>query len=206
MNHLLFTVRWLDERYHGLIDREGPPEWPPSPYRLFQALVAGLARGGELDSQLGRSLEWLQTLAPPLILAPRSRPGQVVTRYVPNNDGDKVPHRQGRLTDKTSRPTLMMDPPEVHYVWDIKPEDVSLAERACGTARYLTCLGWGIDLAFADAKLIANDDLTALSGVRWQPRKHLAREDGLLRVPIFDHEMGIDSLSDLKRAYQSAIN
>src|SRR5437899_2658177 len=100
MNHLLFTVRWLDERYHGLIDREGPPEWPPSPYRLFQALVAGLARGGELDSQLGRSLEWLQTLAPPLILVRRSRPGQVITRRSTgsNTASRSMPSRSRRFS------------------------------------------------------------------------------------------------------------
>ena len=48
MTHLVLTVRFLDDRYHGLLDRGGPPEWPPSPFRLFQALVAGVARRGEL--------------------------------------------------------------------------------------------------------------------------------------------------------------
>ena len=48
MTHLLLTVRFLDDRYHGLLDRGGPVEWPPSPFRLFQALVAGVARRGEL--------------------------------------------------------------------------------------------------------------------------------------------------------------
>src|SRR5437762_10248282 len=56
MTHLLLTVRWLDGRYHGLLSRDGPPEWPPSPFRLFQALVSGVARRGELDSVLGESL------------------------------------------------------------------------------------------------------------------------------------------------------
>src|ERR1043165_7967861 len=97
MNHLLLTVCWLDDRYHGLLASGGPPEWPPSPYRLFQALVAGIARRGELDSALGESLAWLQRLDPPLIIAPRTRPGRVITRFVPNNDSDKKPDRQSRL-------------------------------------------------------------------------------------------------------------
>ena len=107
MAHLCITVCWLGDRYHGLLGRDGPPEWPPSPFRLFQALVAGVARRGALDTEPGRSLEWLQS-KPPIIIAPRSRPGQVVTRFVPNNDGDKEPDRQKRLTGKTSRPTIML--------------------------------------------------------------------------------------------------
>src|SRR3954469_15818816 len=109
MTYLLLTVRFLDDRYHGLLDRDGPPEWPPSPFRLFQALVAGVASRGELDSALGESLAWVQTLDPPMVVAPRSRAGQVVTRFVPNNDGDKKPDRQDRLKGKTFRPTLMLD-------------------------------------------------------------------------------------------------
>src|SRR5438067_11457037 len=103
MTHLLLTVQLLDDRYHGLLARDGPPEWPPSPFRLFQALVAGVARRNELDTDIGKSLEWLEKLDAPMILAPRSRDGQIITRFVPNNDGDKKPNRQDRLTSKVSR-------------------------------------------------------------------------------------------------------
>jgi CRISPR-associated protein Csb2 len=206
MTHLLITVHWLDNRYHGLLDREGPPEWPPSPYRLFQALVAGVARRGELGTEQGIALDWLQRLNPPMIIAPRSRPGQVVTHFVPNNDGDKKPNRQDRLTGKTFRPTLMLDPPDIHYLWEISSGQVSQAETVCRAARYLTCLGWGIDMAYADGQLINGDQISRLPGVRWYPRMNVTRDDGLLRVPAFDGEMHIDSLSDLKRAHQSALN
>jgi CRISPR-associated protein Csb2 len=205
MTHLLITVRWLDDRYHGLLDREGPPEWPPSPYRLFQALVAGLARRGELESELGQSLAWLQSLAPPMIVAPRSRPGQIVTRFVPNNDGDKKPDRQTRLTGKTSRPTLMLDPPEIQYLWEIAPDELPRAKLVGQAARYLTCLGWGIDMAYADGRSIGGDEIAKLSGVRWYPRKGVTQDDGLLRVPLVDGETEVDSLSDLKRAHESAL-
>lgn len=206
MTHLLIAVHWLDDRYHGLLDREGPPEWPPSPYRLFQALVAGVTRRGELEAEPGRALEWLQRLNPPIIIAPRSRPGQIVTRFVPNNDGDKRPNRQDRLTGKTFRPTLMLDPPDLHYLWKISSEQVCQAESVAKAARYLTCLGWGIDMAYADGQLIDGDQISNISGVRWYPRKNVLRDDGVLRVPTFDREKGVDSLSDLKRAHQSALN
>lgn len=91
MTFLLLTVRFLDERYHGLLDRDGPPEWPPSPFRLFSALVAGVARRNELDGEVAQSLVWLQKRCrdkPPMIIAPRSRTGRAIVRYGPRNDDD----------------------------------------------------------------------------------------------------------------------
>ena len=166
MMHLCLTVHWLDDRYHGLVDRAGPPEWPPSPFRLFQALVAGVGRCGGLDSDIGKSLEWLQTLGPPIIIAPRSHPGQVITRFVPNNDGDKVPDRQNRLTGKTSRPTIILDWPGVHYVWPIH-EDCMHVRRLVEASRCLSCLGWGIDMAYGDGQLLDDGQIGKLNGVRW---------------------------------------
>jgi CRISPR-associated protein Csb2 len=206
MPRLLLTVRWLDDRYHGLLSREGPPEWPPSPYRLFQALVAGLARSGELESELGQSLEWLQSLDPPIIIAPRSRPGQIVTRFVPNNDGNKKPDRQTRLKGKTFRPTLILGPTETRYLWDIDSDEVPRARLVGQAARRITCLGWGIDMAYADARSIEGDEIATFSGVRWYPRRGVMHDDGLLRVPVVDSEAQVDSLSDLKRAYGSALD
>lgn len=206
MIHLLLTVRWLDDRYHGLLASEGPPEWPPSPYRLFQALVAGVARRGKLDSALGESLAWLQRLDPPLIIAPRSRPGQVITRFVPNNDANKKPDRQSRLVGKTFRPTLMLDPPVIHYLWAISECDPDTEKRIREVARSLTIFGWGIDVAYADARLIESDKVKELFGTRWYPRPSVQRDGSLLRVPIVDGETQENSLSDLRRVHQSAVN
>jgi len=205
MTYLLITVHWLDDRYHGLMDREGPPEWPPSPYRLFQALVAGAARRGALEDESGKALAWLQTIEPPMIIAPHARPGQIVTRFVPNNDGDKKPDRQTRLTGKTFRPTLMLDPPDIHYLWEIREDQVSQAETVCKVARYLTCLGWGIDMAYADGQLIGDEIISKLLGVRWFPKEGVMRDNGMLRVPVFGQEAGVNSLDDLKRAHKSAL-
>jgi CRISPR-associated protein Csb2 len=205
MSYLIISVHWLDDRYHGLKDREGPPEWPPSPYRLFQALVAGAARRGDLEGDSEKALHWLQTLKPPMIIAPRARDGQVVTRFVPNNDGDKKPDRQTRLTGKTFRPTLMLDPPNIHYFWEMNQDQVSEAETICKVARYLTCLGWGIDMAYADGQLVGEEVIPKLLGVRWFSREGVMRDNGMLRVPIFDRETGVNSLDDLKHAHGSAL-
>lgn len=224
MTHLVLTVRFLDDRYHGLLDRRGPVEWPPSPFRLFQALVAGVGRRGELVfgddvpsntnfTPIGQSLGWLQkhsTTRPPIIVAPKHKVGQMITRFVPNNDGDKKFDRQERLTAKPTIPTLfLLEPnqkPEVHYVWDIagKPDcPVNNIEKA---ARSLTALGWGIDMAFADARLASQDELQKLQGVRWYPKSSGGAFEDTLRVPTYHSELGDCTLCDLRHCHSTAMN
>ncbi len=64
MTHsLLLSVRFHDGRYHGTGD------WPPSPARLFQALVAAAAKPS-LDDASRDALAWLERQAPPTLAAP----------------------------------------------------------------------------------------------------------------------------------------
>jgi CRISPR-associated protein Csb2 len=210
MTHILVSVRFLDDRYHGLLDRGGPPEWPPSPFRLFQALVAGVARRGELDSPIGQSLGWLQKLDPPIIIAPKSKTGQAITRFVPNNDGDKKFDRQERLTAKHTEPTLfLLEPnqkPEVHYVWDFDADGDKHVDRVRDAARSLTTLGWGIDMAFADARTAAADDIQKLKGTRWYPKKRDWPFRGTLRTPTYDDQIGECTLCDLRHCHSTFVN
>jgi CRISPR-associated protein Csb2 len=83
---LLITVRLLNGRYHGVGD------WPPAPFRLFQALVAG-AYGGRwaaetanLQQRKDEAFGWLERLDPPHIAAPAKLVGGTTKYYVPNND------------------------------------------------------------------------------------------------------------------------
>jgi len=221
MTYLLLTVLFLDERYHGLLDRGGPPEWPPSPFRLFQALVAGVARRGELVigedtpentnfTEVGKSIEWLQRLAAPIIIAPNSQRGQAITRFVPNNDGDKKFDRQERLTAKATIPTLfLLEPnqkPEVHYLWDVTNQTESPLLQLRDAARSLTSLGWGIDMAFADARSATQAEVELLPGVRWHPKSGVWRDEGMLRVPLEDQESQSCTLCDLRHCHETAMN
>ncbi len=224
MTHILLTVRFLDDRYHGLLDRGGPVEWPPSPFRLFQALVAGVARRGELVegedvpsnrnfTPIGQALDWLQRHTrehPPIIIAPKHKVGQAITRFVPNNDGDKKFDRQERLTAKHTQPTLfLLEPgqkPEVHYAWPlgaVKGCPVSDIEKA---ARSLTTLGWGIDMAFADARLADEAELETLKGVRWYPKNRDYPFKDTLRVPTYDATLGECTLCDLRHCHSTMMN
>jgi len=78
---LLASVRFHDGRYHGVGD------WPPSPARLFQGLVAAAALPGLNDTKRN-ALKWLETLSAPAIAAPAAYSGQNVNLFVPNNDLD----------------------------------------------------------------------------------------------------------------------
>lgn len=222
--HLLLTVRFLDDRYHGLLDRGGPPEWPPSPFRLFQALVAGVARRGELvdgedvpDNKnftpIGQALGWLQKHTrghPPIIIAPKSKTGQAITRFVPNNDGDRKFDRQERLTAKHTEPTLfLLEPdqkPEVHYVWHLGETHDCPIDNIEQAARSVTTLGWGIDMAFADARLATLMEIGALKGIRWYPKKNAGSFRDTLRTPTYDDELGECTLCDLRHCHTTFIN
>lgn len=224
MTHLLLTVRFLDDRYHGLLDRGGPPEWPPSPFRLFQALVAGVARRGELVEgedkpentnfkPIGQALGWLQRHMrdhPPIIIAPKSKTGQAITPFVPNNDDETHRHPELHRVAKPTIPTLfLLEPdqkPEVHYAWPlngVKGCPVADLERA---ARSLTTLGWGIDMAFADARLATEAELQSLKGVRWYPKNRDYPFKDTLRVPTYDDMLGECTLCDLRHCHSTFIN
>ena len=94
MPALLISVRFHDGRYHG------SGEWPPSPARLFQALVAGAARGEASPSDVAQAFKWLEGLDAPAIAAPAAYAGRGFKTFVPNNDLDAVggdPARIGEI-------------------------------------------------------------------------------------------------------------
>lgn len=210
MTYLRVTVRFLDDRYHGLLDRGGPAEWPPSPFRLFSALVAGVARLGQLDGELGQTLEWLQKLDPPVIITPKSKTGQEAARFVPNNDGDRKLDRQDRLTAKTTIPTHMLlnasEKPEVHYLWHVERRADIPVEGIRAAAGTLTALGWGIDMAFADAMPATQAEVEKIPGLRWYPKPRLWCEGSMLRVPSTNGNPRENTLYDLKHCYQSVVS
>ena len=163
---LLITVRFHEGRYHGTGDRlNGSDSWPPSPARLFQALVAGAARGGLLHSEDECALKWLERLAPPRIAAPAARRGQSVKLFVPNNDLDSVggdPARAGEIrVSKPWRPCFFDSDEPVLYVWRFQSESGEAA-RICAIATRLFQLGRGIDMAWATGQVIDSDEADAL--------------------------------------------
>lgn len=146
--HLILSVRFLTDRYHGCVDNGQRPEWPPSPWRLFQALIAGNARGADLPERLQAALRWLENLDPPIIVAPSVQAGKPVLTYVPNNTGDK--RWPPTKAPKALRPTLLNGDRLVEFIWsfDSRPPDAMVhAGVIAEAAGHVQCLGWGVDMA-----------------------------------------------------------
>ena len=125
---LLLSLRFHDGRYHGAGD------WPPAPARLFQALVAGAARGTMLRGEDTSALEWLEMLKAPTIAAPTVRTGRSFTNYVPNNDLDAVggdPRRAGEIRDgKLIRPRIFDAEIPLRYAWTFDGSE-NAEDHAC---------------------------------------------------------------------------
>jgi CRISPR-associated protein Csb2 len=202
--YLCISVTFLDPLFHGKGDDDAP-EWPPSPMRLFQALVAGSRSGcrdAEWSERKADAYRWLEGRKAPLIAGPEAKPAAEYTLFVPSNDADRKRERHERLSGKTVRPHVITnDPYTLHYIWDIADDewqDVrSHAELLCAEARSLTTLGWGIDQAVGLGRILNSAEVQALAGQRWWPWDVPFDSEGRLRVPT------TGSLDDLERAYEA---
>ena len=182
---LLIEVMLHDDRWHG------SGEWPPSPFRLFQALVAAAARGARLPEGDRQALEWLETLPPPRIAAPRSKPGRGVLSYVPNNDLDYAGRNPDRLEKirvaKRTQPRLLLDPPHFLYVWSCQVgQGVHVSFRhLTNIVRRLHRFGRGVDMAWARAEVLTLEETEARlrthAGVVQEPCRGGAK---MLQVPV----------------------
>ena len=193
MNHLLLTIRFLDGRYHGKTDGE-QREWPPSPMRLFAALVAG-AKARWSDHRRDAFL-WLEGLPPPIIRTTASQQGAELLTYVPNNNSDSggIVH-----TAKVIKPTLLDDPPVVEYLWRIRPEDREHAQVIAQAARHIRALGWGIDMAIGHGRVL--DSRPSIGHLaEWKPRESGIGGGASLRVPVKG------SLDSLEKTYAASLN
>ncbi len=170
---LLLSVRFHDGRYHGAGD------WPPAPARLFQALVAGTAKGAELSDTDKVALEWLETLDAPIIASPAARAGQAFKNYVPNNDLDKFggdPRRLSKIrTPKTIRPHIFNAETPLLFIWtfDGGASSEDHARTVCQIAERLYQLGRGVDMAWVWAELLNADEIEG----------RLARHGGVVHRP-----------------------
>lgn len=199
--HLVLTVRMHGDaygtaRFHGMV--QGNAEWPPAPFRLFQALLAGAAHGNELSGEVVAALERLEGLAPPIIAAPRKVAGQRVELFVPNNDADSLadPREVSAIrTKKVVAPSLFDAEVPFLYAWALPegPAPTLLIE----VANQVYQLGRGVDPAWAHGELLDDAALDALfdthPGIVYRPsvgadgRKLLCAVEGSLRSLVGRH-------------------
>ena len=206
---LCISVTFLDPRFHGRGDG-GVNEWPPSPMRLFGALVAG--NGPQLghDVDIDQALRWLEIQPPPTILAPPSQNGTACPLYVPNNAMDLVAAGWARgnadeniaehRTLKTVRPTHLRDGDTVHYLWpttkgNSEPRLMAALERA---VERIVALGWGIDLVVAQCRVLPAGVPLGEILQHWAPAESHATSS--LRCPVGG------SLDALKARHAATLN
>ena len=158
MATLRIAVEWPHGRYHGA-------EWPPSPWRLYQATVAGLGLARCHNPALEAALRHLEALAAPVVTAPRAAALRAVRATVPDNDGDRVlalhakckpgkaRAKAAKLVSLRTRRGRQIEGP-VTYDFEASADTAghfrALGVRACS----VSALGQGIDLALARGELL----------------------------------------------------
>lgn len=186
---LCIQATFLDGRFHGRADTS-TREWPPSPLRLFQALVAAAGpfwrRDGHSDFGAA-ALRWLESQPPPEIVTPPYLESQPYVLSVPNNAMDIVGRawRRGNFegkgdadprthrTMKTVRPVRLSQDATIRFLWPLPEEDSAGIQEHCRMlavlARGLVSLGWGIDQVVGTVRVLSVNEARNLSGERWLP-------------------------------------
>lgn len=171
---LVIEVRLHDARY------EAAGTWPPSPWRLFQALIAGAANGSSLADSNAEAFEWLQSLSPPAIAFPRAIRGETrLTAYVPNNNIESVGYNLRKIGEiRAAKETVAWhvasDSP-LFYVWEIADRLVTpkSVEEILIIANKLYQLGRGTDMAWAHARTCNRSEaerlLSEFPGIVYRP-------------------------------------
>ncbi len=195
------TVEWLDGTYHGL-------EWPPSPFRLYQAMIAGYAVHRRGDPELEAAMRHLETLPPPVVFAPVAEERWPVRSSVPNNDGDiafglfakgrddearKHMRKARSLRERRAREFRGV----VTYEWEAEPETAAHLPALRTIAGSVSAVGHGMDTAVARAALFERP--APAKGVRFTPS-----EDGVLRLDV-PYPGAFDALEERFRRFRSRV-
>ena len=188
---LIIKLHFPLAQFHGR-------EFPPSPTRLFQALIAASHRGiYELQNVEVRNnaLEWLENIAPPIIeTCAFEASGTGSTNYVPNNDNSFAHNK----TAKSLQKFVFSNKNAIRYVWKLYDgeENRRHAEVICKMTRLVTHLGHGQDAVFAGGEIVERDDEAAEKVEKrtvFHPRE---RDGGRWTVPT------TGALESYKRRYQ----
>jgi CRISPR-associated protein Csb2 len=190
-SYCCITVRFLERYSHGRSD-SGEPEWPPSPLRVFQALIAASAARWNERIQLSYAvpaLEWLERQSPPTIAATVGTPSNnPYLLYIPNNAAELVvpAWRNGNTNKAVKREQKVVRPmqltgEEVHFLYPLPDGICPHFEVLQAAARSITHLGWGIDMVAGNAEILTESQVSGLPGEVWRA---VADQSGTtLRVP-----------------------
>jgi CRISPR-associated protein Csb2 len=189
------------------------PEWPPSPLRLFQAIVrAAAARwpGRAFFDYATPSLQWLEGQTPDVITPAVLSDRTPFRMYVPNNAGDLVAAAWARgsletgiaehRVEKDVRPTRLIDGDSVHFLFPLPDGNCPHLDVLCAAARSITQLGWGVDMVAGNASILSEEEAAKLPGERWRSSEDSSATS--LRVPV---EGTLDALLKKHEAFLNRI-
>ena len=115
----------------GLLTRG---EWPPSPSRLFGALVAADGTGSRCRVTDAAELKWFERLPPPVIHAdPEPRHQVLLPRFVVEHSGKPTKNTHQEYVGRKGvevRPGVRVAPrvPRVTYVWEDQTADAAILD------------------------------------------------------------------------------
>ena len=186
---LCISVLYLSDTYHGV-------EWPPSPMRLFQALIAGHHQGrvrSVPDVDFPVVMRWLECLPPPVIQACEVSQGRRCRVFVPNNDDDIAMRqwakdkpespldRAKRYTEKSRQPWFLTGDRSVYYFWEIPHGEENRAQAVVDSAVRIIALGWGVDMVVAKGHWVSGE--IPQLGIGYRPCSN-PQTSRVLRTPI----------------------
>jgi len=162
--YLAIYVRMHEGRYHGDGDEL------PSPFRLFQAIVAGAGISLALCKQAKEALNWLEGLPDsPIISSPRMTRCQAVAMFMPNNDLDKFGGdvrniAKTRGAKKVWKPRHFDAAVPWIFAWPFADDGAPHANKICALSETLYQLGRGVDMAWAWGEILEEAALDAKLG------------------------------------------
>jgi CRISPR-associated protein Csb2 len=198
--YFVLSIHFLDPTpsFHGRSDG-GEPEWPPSPLRLFQSLLAGAAarwNGPRFAEIAVPAIKWLEGRASEVIAPPTRMSRSPYRMYVPNNAGDLVVAAWARgmpdasiaehRVEKDVRPMWLQtdeeDQAAVHYLFPLNDNNCPYLATLTTAARSITHLGWGVDMVAGNAAILSEREVAELPGEHWRPSDDLGKV--AIRIPI----------------------
>lgn len=187
MNKILrITIEFMDSKYHGR-SSETSPEWPPSPFRLFQAMIAGTKP--EVPPE---ALLWLETLGAPKIIAPSVIDNShALLPGILNNSNNGHDHTSSTCLNGADfyrqhiankclaiRISQNLSSTFVHFIWNINIEPDCFDELKSIVGN-ITSFGLGRDKVIGSCS-IQDDELSFNQDMNiWTVSKHGSK----LRVP-----------------------
>jgi CRISPR-associated protein Csb2 len=150
---LVLEARFLAGTYGGL-------EWPPSPFRLLQAIVAG-CRGIDVPG-----VGWMEQQSAPFILAADEPVAVRFRRSIPNNADPRKPQSALSLRDIVHRRVET----SVRYCYPLRsPSDHDAALLVIDAASHVHTLGTGEDMCTVSGHVTSLAPESSSSVRLWLP-------------------------------------